>query len=90
MGLEERERRRCQLDGRIALSLQALRELRDRGVANVDQGLKTVGGSTAIGTGCSRSAFVLRSAASRIVVAIESGSSIDGVDVLSEVTEARG
>jgi hypothetical protein len=91
MRLEQRERRGRELGGGVALALQAGRKLRDRGVANVvDQGRNTVGGSTAIGRGRSRSAFVLRSAASRIVSAIASGSSIDVVDVFSELTGARG
>ena len=85
MRLEQRERRRCELDGRVAPALQPLRELRDRGVARVDQGRKTVGGSTAMGTGLERSAFSVRSVASRMVVAIASGSSMD--PVVSDVME---
>jgi hypothetical protein len=85
MRFEERARRGGELDGRVALALQALRELGDRGIANVDQGRNTVGGSTAIGTCCSRNAFVLRSMASPTVVAITSGSSIEVADVLSDV-----
>ena len=90
MGLEQIERGRCELDGRVALALQPLRELRDGGVSNVDQGRKTVGGSTAIGTGLERSAFSVRSVASRMVVAIASGSSIDPTDLrVSDVMECE-
>jgi hypothetical protein len=89
MGLDERKRRGRELDGRVALPLQSLRELRDRRVPNVDQGRNTVGGSVAIGTCCSRNVFVLRSAPSRTVVVIASGSSIDVEGAVSDVTGAR-
>jgi hypothetical protein len=89
MRLEQREARGRELDGRVAFPLQSVRELRDRGITSVDQGRNTVGGSTAIGTCGSRNAFLLRSAASRTVLAIASGSSIDVADVSSDFTGAR-
>jgi len=83
IGLEQRERRLGELDRRDPLTAKRRRELGDGGVADVDQGRKTVGGSSAIGTSRSRSAAAFFSAASRIWSASTAGSSFGTCSLLT-------